>query len=142
MALKEQPDFVAYARSMDLVEQGLATFEGRFPIFQIMGDSVDAIVSHHWENAQNYLYYEALYGGFPLIHNSDLLDGCGYRYRQFDPEDGALALREAMAGHDLNLASYRADADRLLRRLDPLSEQNIALYSGVLEQLVSGRGAA
>ena len=142
MTIKEHPDFVAYARSMDLVQQGLASFEARFPIFHIMGTSADAIVSHHWENAQNYLYYEALYGGFPLIHNSDLLDGCGYRYRSFDPEDGALALRQAQAEHDRNLAAYRADADRLLQRLDPVSEHNIALYTQVLQELVAKRAAA
>lgn len=142
LTLKEHPDFVTFARSMDLVQQGLATFEGRFPIFQIMGTSADAIVSHHWENGQNYLYYEALYGGFPLIHNSDLLDGCGYRYRPFDPEDGALALREAMAGHDCNLAAYKADADRLLRRLDPLADHNVAAYSEILLQLFHNREAA
>jgi hypothetical protein len=114
LRLKEHHDFVAYARSMDLVKQGLASFEGRFPIFEIMGPQCDAIVSHQWENAQNYLYYEALHGGFPLIHNSHLLGGCGYRYRDFDPEDGALALLQALAEHDRNLDAYRAGAHAFL----------------------------
>ncbi len=39
---------------------------------------------HQWENAQNYVYYEALHAGYPLIHNSHLLDDCGYRYHNFD----------------------------------------------------------
>ena len=55
LKLKEHREFVAYARSMDLVQQGLATFEGRFPIHEVLGRDCDAIVSHHWYNAQNYL---------------------------------------------------------------------------------------
>ena len=142
LALKEHRDFVAYARSMDLVQQGLATFEGRYPIFDIMGREADAIVSHHWHNGQNYLYYEALYGGFPLLHNSTLLSGCGYAYRNFDPEDGALALLQALAEHDRNLDAYKATARALLRRLDPCSEENVALYGAVLNGLMDRSLAA
>ncbi|OAN59495.1 DUF2827 domain-containing protein [Sphingomonas sp. TDK1] len=142
MNIKEHPDFVTYARSMDLVAQGLATFEPRFPIFNVIGHSADAIVSHHWHNAQNYLYYEALYGGFPLIHNSHLLDGCGYRYGSFDPEDGALALRQAIAEHDGNLEAYRRRAQALLANLDPVAEANVAVYGAVLQSIVDRKRAA
>jgi hypothetical protein len=135
MELKEHRNFVSYARSLDLVRQGLATFEPRFPIFEIMGPLADAIVSHHWENAQNYLYYEALYGGFPLIHNSHLLDGCGYAYRSFDPEDGALALLQAFREHDRNLDSYRRDASAFLEKLDPCRDENVVLYGDAVSQL-------
>lgn len=142
LGLKEHAGFVAYARGMDVVRHGLATFEGRFPIFEIMGRDADAVVSHHWENGQNYLYYELLYGGFPLIHNSDLLDGCGYSYRSFDPEDGALALLQALRAHDRNLESYRSDARALLRRLDPCRDENVALFTDVLTRLVARKAAA
>ena len=39
MALKERAEFVSFARSLDVVRQGLATFEPRFRIFDIMGDA-------------------------------------------------------------------------------------------------------
>ncbi|WP_413988115.1 DUF2827 domain-containing protein [Labrys okinawensis] len=135
LAFKEHRDFVAYARSLDLVKQGLATFEGRYPIFEIMGPFADAIVSHHWENAQNYLYYEALYGGYPLIHNSHLLEGCGYSYRNFDPEDAASALLQAFAGHDRHFDDYRRQGRAFLSKLDPLSEANITSYGQTLLDL-------
>ena len=90
MTLKERPIFVQYARSLDLVRHGIATFEPRFPVFEILGDQADAVVAHSWENEQNYLYYEALHGGYPLIHNSQFLADCGYRYPEFDCDEGAL----------------------------------------------------
>jgi len=135
LPLKENHTFVGFARSTDLVRQGLATFEGRYPIANIMGPMADAIVSHHWHNAQNYLYYEALYGGYPLIHNSGFIGDCGYRYVDYDPEDGGKAVLQALADHDRNLDDYRAQASRLLARLDPLADANVSAYSHALTNL-------
>lgn len=141
LQLKEHAEFVAYAQSMDVVKNGRATFEGRFPIYEVMGPQCDAIVSHHWENGQNYLYYEALYGGFPLIHNSDFLDGCGYAYNNFDPKDGALALLEAFAGHDKQLEAYRAKASRFLATLSPENEANIQTFETAIKRVALSKPA-
>ena len=132
LALKEHETFVNYARSLKIVQHGAGTFEGRLPIFQIMTELAEACVSHHWENGQNYLYYEMLHGGFPLIHNSEFLGSCGYRYNDYDPEDGALALLRAKAEHDLNLDSYRAEARDFVKTLDPLNPVNIRNYENAI----------
>ncbi|MEJ8849049.1 DUF2827 domain-containing protein [Variovorax rhizosphaerae] len=127
--LKDKAAFIGFAQSLDLVRHGLASFEGRFPVFQVMPQNVDAVFAHHWENSQNYLYYEALHGGFPLIHNSHLIGDCGYRYHDFDCEEGGLALRRAFAEHDANLPAYRAVARNFLARLDPEHEDNVRAYT-------------
>lgn len=141
VAVRENPVFIAFARSTQIVRNGLATFEGRFPTFNVMGNLAEVIVSHHWENAQNYLHYEALYGGFPLVHNSNMLDDCGYRYRDLDPQDGGRALIQAIAQHDRNLEAYKASAQRFLAKLNPTSEHNIRQYSEAIWNAWSaGRG--
>lgn len=138
-SLTSNPEFVNFSRSLDLVKHGIATFEGRLPVFEIMTEHADAIVSHQWENAQNYVYYEALYGGYPLIHNSDLIGSCGYRYHEFDCYEGALALRQAFASHDLRLDDYRREAREFLRTLDPESQENVAAYTAALLELAPTR---
>jgi hypothetical protein len=143
--LRDNEIFIHFARSTHLVRNGLATFEGRFPTYTVMGEMADVIVSHHWENAQNYLYYEALYGGFPLVHNSDLIDDCGYRYRDLDPQDGGRALIQALAQHDRNLDAYKAGAQRFLAKLCPMNEDNVRQYSEAIWNAWSagrGEGAA
>ena len=57
--------------------------------------------------------------------------------KDFDPEDGALALLQAQATHDNNLTSYRAEAAKFLKTLDPLSEANMACFSRALQSLTS-----
>ena len=137
--IKDNAHFIAYARSLDLVRHGIGSFEARYPIIDVMGHYADAIVSHHWENGQNYLYYEALYGGFPLIHNSDWLDDCGYHYRSFDPEDGGLAILQARHEHDRGLDDYRRRASAFLARLDPENGANIEAYTRALAAIVARR---
>ena len=133
--LKEDPVFNGFAHSLDIVRHGIATFEGRFPIWQLLSKQCDAVISHQWENAQNYVYYEALYGAYPLIHNSHLIGDCGYRYHGFDCEEGGRALCEAFAAHDRNLASYRSQASDFLATLHPLAAANILAYTQAIEQL-------
>jgi len=76
-----------------------------------------------------------LYGGYPLIHNPDLLNGCGSRYHGIDCEEDSRALREAVAVHDLNVESYRADAGAFLERLDPTAKENVASYGVAIVEL-------
>ncbi|CAM2197907.1 DUF2827 family protein [Paraburkholderia kururiensis] len=135
MGLKSDAQFVGFARSLELTRQGRATFEPRLPVYEILTQQADAVVSHHWENAQNYVYYEALHGGYPLVHNSALLGGCGYRYADFDCMDGALALRQAYASHDATLGQYRAAARAFLAGLDPLGAHNVEGYSAAIAEV-------
>jgi hypothetical protein len=133
LKLKEHSAFVGFAQSLNLVKHGIANFEGRFPFAQIVPACVDAVVSHHWENPQNYVYYEALYGGYPLIHNSHLIGDCGYRYHDFDCEEGGRALGRAFREHDANLENYRATAKTFLHTLDPENEANVRTYTEAIE---------
>lgn len=132
---KENPAFVRFARSLDIVNHGIASFEGRFAIFEYMAHFGDCIVSHHWENGQNYLYYEALYGGYPLIHNSEFIRDLGYFYPDFDCQAGGEALVRAVEVHDTNLEEYKAKAAEFLKTLDIRYQPNIEAYTTELQNL-------
>lgn len=138
LKLKENVKFVQFARRLDIVNHGLATFEARHPVAAFMAHRGDCIVSHHWENGQNYLYYEALYGGYPLIHNSTFIREYGYYYEAFDCEEGGRALCRAFEEHDARLDDYRRDGARLLATLDVAASANIAAYTEALVWLYRG----
>ncbi|WP_428983382.1 DUF2827 family protein [Paraburkholderia diazotrophica] len=70
-----------------------------------------------------------------MIHNSHLIGECGYRYRNFDCEEGGRALQAAFAGHDANLDVYRRTARDFLRGLDPENEVNVRVYSDAIAAL-------
>ncbi|MBC5763564.1 DUF2827 domain-containing protein [Ramlibacter albus] len=127
--LKDHVQFLHMARSLDVVQHGVATFEGRFAVYEFMANFGDCIVSHQWANAQNYLYYEALYGGYPLVHNSPLLRGHGYYYPGFDCEAGGAALLRAHAEHDLRIADAKRSTRELLQSLDTAHPANVEAYT-------------
>ena len=135
--LKEHLKFTQFARSLDVVNHGLASFEGRFAVYEFMANYGDCIISHHWENGQNYLYYEALYGGYPLIHNSEFIRDYGYYYPEFDSFAGGQAVLKAFATHDAQLDDYRQNAKKLLRTLDVSYPENIEIYTQRLLDLYS-----
>ena len=131
-AHRDDPHFASFARSLTIVAAGVMTFEPRFVGVEMMADHCDAVVSHQWENGLNYLYYEALHGGYPLVHNSAFLADHGYPYADFDPEDGGRALLEARRRHDDGLPAYRDAAGALIERLRPDSAANIGLHETLL----------
>jgi hypothetical protein len=94
--LKGVPHFEEFCAATELARAGRLFAEARHPLAAMLGEHIDAVVSHQWENGLNYLYWDVLYAGYPLVHNAPELDGVGCCYRDFDPKDGARALLEAL----------------------------------------------
>jgi hypothetical protein len=147
--LKDHPTMLYLANSLDLVREQKATFHGRHDIVGFMVQHADAVVSHQWTNDQNYSYLDALYGDYPLIHNSGWLNGfgAGYYYPEFDAVQGGTQLRRAASEHDAALADYRRCSQRVFDAVDPFSPENLQGYAERLQHLcrdtrfASGRSA-
>lgn len=137
--LKDHAQFVAMANTLDVVQHGLASFDGRFATYEFMAHHGDCVVSHHWENGQNYLHYEILYGGYPLVHNSEFIKDCGYYYPDFDCQAGGQALLRAFMEHDRRLEDEKRNTAKLLHALDVANPANIDAYTWELLNLFQPR---
>ena len=129
---RDFPHFNSFAGALDIVKAGVMSFEARFVSADFLADHCDAIVTHHWENGLNYLYYEVLHGGYPLIHNSRWLMDYGYYFPDFGAEAAGEALLRAFETHDLALDTYRANVGRLIDQLNPTHPDNIVLHERLL----------
>lgn len=134
--LRKHGPFVQLMQMLDVVRQGAISFDDRIPLYELLAMQADAVISHHWENGQNYLYYEVLYGGYPLIHNSSFLQDVGYFYPDFHSIKGALALNKAWQHHDATLDAYKDKAATFLRTLDVDYEPNVRAYTEALQRAV------
>ena len=120
----------------DIGRDGRISLEARHPLIHVMGSNVHACVTHQWENNRNYLYYEILHLGWPLIHNVPSLSEVGYPFRDFDPADGGRAMTEALRTHPETRVKQR---DAVREALFAVSVANPAvqdIYSGLLEQVM------
>nr|WP_295660252.1 DUF2827 family protein [Polymorphobacter sp.] len=134
---REQPHFLSFASALGATKAGVMTFEPRFVSADFLANYCDAVVTHHWQNGLNYLYYEVLHGGYPLVHNSEFLRDYGYYYPDFAADVGGEVLLAAHRSHDANLADYRAANAGLVARLAPAEPANVGLHERLVEQVLA-----
>lgn len=134
---KEHLTLLYLANSLDLVQQHKACFHGRHDIVGFMVQHADAVVSHQWTNDQNYSYLDALYGDYPLVHNSPWLHGfgAGYYYPGFEAAEGGRQLLLAASEHDARLADQRRAAQAVFAAVDPFADANLQAYAQMLQRL-------
>ena len=135
--MKDHPTLLYLANSLDLVQQHKACFHGRHDIVGFMVQHADAVISHQWTNDQNYSYLDALYGDYPLVHNSPWLHGfgSGYYYPGFEAAEGGRQLLLAAREHDARLADQRRAAQAVFAAVDPFSDANLQAYAQMLQRL-------
>ncbi|WGE64865.1 DUF2827 family protein [Actinobacillus equuli] len=133
---RNNPTFFNFIGRTNLVKNKIMTVEGRYQMPDFLTRYVDIVVSHQWENGLNYAYNDALYGGYPFIHNSKLLPkGVGYYYDQFDAFDGAKVLLDVIDNHDKDHEAYVKRANEYLDSLLPTNPVNIYLYEKEIKRL-------
>ena len=126
---RNNPTFFNFIGRTDIVKKNIMTVEERYLMPDFLTRYVDIVVSHQWENGLNYAYNDALYGGYPLVHNSSFLPrGVGYYYPDFDAFEGAKVLLEVIKYHDNQHDTYVKRAKEYLTSQLPTNPINIYLY--------------
>ena len=139
--IKDHPTFAALTAQLQMVRDGKATFEPRYVFAEVVGEFTDIVVAHQWENELNYVYYDTLYGHYPLVHNSAALKDVGYYYEGFDAQSGADALICAATQHDATAAEYAAQCDAFLARSAIDNPVNVAAHVEPLLALLAANRA-
>lgn len=133
---REDPTFRNFIGHTDIVRDNIMSVEARYQMPDFLTRYVDVVLSHQWENGLNYAYNDALYGGYPFIHNSKLIPkGVGYYYDQFDAEEGAKVLLEVIENHDKRHDEYVKRANEYLDSQLPTNPLNICCYEQELLRL-------
>lgn len=139
--LKDHQTFNRFASCLQLTKDGRASYEPRLTFADcMMRHKMDVVISHQWENAQNYVYYDALYGGYPLIHNSEFLerDGIGFYYPEFAAKQGAEQLLNAWGKDSDFWVDYQRNNRLFLNKLSPTADENINIFTQQIQHLLQG----
>ena len=133
--------FQHFIGTMDIATDKIATIEERFQIPYFMSQHADVIVSHQWENQLNNVYLDVMFGGYPLVHNSEMLK-CGYFYQPFDAKAGAEVLLDVLHNHDSRIDAYKAEAEAYLATVQYDYPENIRLHEQALHDLFADTSAS
>ena len=97
------------------------------------------ILSYQLNNTLNYLYYEALYYGYPLVHNSPDLENCGYYFPEFDLTKCGEQILNAYNIHNDNLKDYNKKSMKYLKRVDPFNKNVCKIWKERIDELVTSK---
>ncbi|WP_298706364.1 DUF2827 family protein [uncultured Veillonella sp.] len=128
-------NFIGYTK---LVKENIMTVENRHLMPYFLSRYTDIVLSFQWELGLNYAYYEALYGNYPLVHNSPFLKeaNVGYFYNEFDAFEGADRLLEAIYHYDENYDEHKANNEAFLDTLSPYNKNLVKAYETSLEEVL------
>lgn len=140
--MKEHPTFNHFAARLDISQQGKASYEPRVMFAECMATfSLNAVVAHQWECELNYAYYDALYAGYPLVHNSGALQraGVGLHYPGFSAAEGGRVLLEAWRQEPGYWQDYHRSALGWLATMAPEHPANVTAFMQRLQSIGGAR---
>jgi hypothetical protein len=138
--LRDRLSFSKFAGALDATRakgsdgHPVMSFEPRFRTPWFLPAHADVLVSHQWISVPNYLLMDALFMGFPVVHNVPGMPG--YAYTGFDVNAGAAALLRAMTEHDAHAAEYREGARSWLQQRRATAPHNIEAHARALAEVI------
>ena len=134
---KDDAAIFNYIGYTSAVKAGVMSVETRHITPLFLAEYTDVLLSFQWELPLNYMYYEALYGNYPLVHNSPMLKEhhVGFYYDYFDAYDGERQLINAIKTYDADFDTHVECNKQLIDYMSPFNKRNIREHQILIEQL-------
>lgn len=102
---------------LDIYQKGLVELKGRMDMRSAMEAYPSAVpILHHYNNEYNYMLFEYLFAGFPVIHNANTWSSAGYFYKDEDFNKAIQNLDFAVRYHTETLETFMTAAKPILWR--------------------------
>jgi len=135
--IRDKKQLIDFVKTLNIQKNKKIFFEDRYPIAWALFTHTDIVLSHTHLCDLNYVYFDAAWLGFPLIHNSSYVKKLGWYYDSFDA-DGAVkqVQRIAKAFDDAkNREKYLKNSRKIISEYFPTNEKNVQAYKKLLEKL-------
>lgn len=136
--IKSKKEFMSMIKTFDLFNDKKISGEGRYQTSFLLTQFIDVLVCHQILNPLNYLYLDAAYLGYPVLHNAYLCKDLGYYYEGSDTEEGAKQLDYILTEHDKNIDEYNKRNDKVLMRYYADNPKLVKEYDMLIENLFNG----
>jgi hypothetical protein len=136
--ISKNKEFMSMIRTFDLFKDKKITAESRYQTAFILSQHIDVLVCHQILNPLNYLYLDAAYMGYPVLHNAPLCKDLGYYYENSDTVSGAKQLDYILTEHDKNIDAYNERNDKVLMRYYADNPKLVKTYDKLIHNLFNG----
>jgi hypothetical protein len=134
-AVSTNKEFLSIIKTFDLFKDGKISAEKRYQTSFILTQHIDVLVSHQLLNPLNYLYLDAAYLGYPVLHNAPLCKDLGYYYEGSDTVEAAKKLNYILSEHDKNLDEYNYRNKQVLTRYSATNAELVNNYDTLIKNL-------
>jgi hypothetical protein len=131
-------EFMGMLKTFDLFKDKKITGESRYQTAFILTQFIDVLVCHQILNPLNYLYLDAAYLGYPVLHNAPMCKDLGYYYENSDTVSGAKQLDYILTEHDKNIDAYNERNDKVLMRYYADNPKLVKTYDKLIHNLFNG----
>lgn len=98
--IKQKTDMIKFVKDLDINRARKIFFEARYPIVWTLLKHTDIVLCHQNQCELNYLYLDAAWMGFPVVHNSIAMRDLGWYYPGNDAETAAQLLQHIAHNFD------------------------------------------
>ena len=136
--IAKNKEFLGMISTFDLYKDNKISSESRYQTAYILSQYIDVLVCHQILNPLNYLYLDAAYMGYPVLHNAPMCKDLGYYYEGSDTVDGAKKLDYILTKHDENIDKYNDRNDKVLMRYYADNPKLVKTYDRLIHNLFNG----
>jgi hypothetical protein len=130
--------FLSTIKTFDLYQDGKIFAESRYQTAWMLTQNLDVLICHQILNPLNYLYLDAAFMGYPVLHNAPMCKDIGYYYEGCDTIEGAEKLNWILENHDTNILEYSEKNSKGLWRYHIHNKDIIKTYDDLIYNLFNG----
>ena len=131
-------EFMSIINTFDLFREGKISAESRYQTAYMLTQHLDVLICHQLLNPLNYLYLDAAYLGYPVLHNAPMCKDLGYYYEGSDTVEASKILNYILTEHDKDIDAYNERNDKVLQRYHIDNTDVIETYDMLIENLFNG----
>ena len=136
--VSKNKEFLSMISTFDLYKDGKISAESRYQTAYMLTQYLDVVICHQILNPLNYLYLDAAFLEYPILHNAPMCKDLGYYYEGSDTVAGAKMLDWILENHDNNIEEYKVRNRKALFRWSADNRKLIEDYDHLIHNLFNG----
>jgi hypothetical protein len=136
-SIKDKKQLINFVKTLEIQKNKKIFFEDRYPIAWALFQHTDILLSHTHHCDLNYVYFDAAWLGFPVVHNSKFIKKLGWYYDEFDADDAVKQIKKSINYFDNanNREKYLKNSKEFISAYLPTQDKNVEAYKLLLEKM-------